>query len=51
LTTPKSFSIGGVPEHFNIPIRKAIDEGVFMTRNIDIVWQDYKGGTGELVKV
>lgn len=50
MINPTSFTIGGVPEHFNIPIRKAIDEGVFSAKNIELVWQDYKGGTGELVK-
>lgn len=50
LKTTTSFTIGGVPEHFNIPIRKAIDEGVFTAKNIELIWQDYKGGTGELVK-
>jgi sulfonate transport system substrate-binding protein len=50
LIQPFIFNIGGVPEHFNIPIRKAIDEGVFKAHNIDLSWQDYKGGTGEMVK-
>jgi sulfonate transport system substrate-binding protein len=44
------FNIGGVPEHFNIPFRKAIDEGVFSTRNIELIWKDYRGGTGDLIK-
>lgn len=44
------FNIGGVPEHFNIPLRKAIDEGVFSLKNIELIWKDYKGGTGDLVK-
>lgn len=43
-------NIGGVPEHFNIPLRKAIDEGIFSLRNIDLNWKDYKGGTGDLAK-
>jgi sulfonate transport system substrate-binding protein len=50
LNNTTTFHIGGVPEHFNIPIRKAIDEGVFELQNIYLNWQDYKGGTGELVK-
>lgn len=44
------FNIGGVPEHFNIPIKKAIDEGVYSLKNIELYWKDYKGGTGDLVK-
>lgn len=47
---PTYFNIGGVPEHFNIPIRKAIDEGIFSLQNIELNWKDYKGGTGDLVK-
>lgn len=43
-------NIGGVPEHFNIPFRKGIDEGIFSTKNIELHWKDYKGGTGDLVK-
>jgi hypothetical protein len=43
-------NIGGVPEHFNIPFRKAIDEGVFSKLNLDLTWKDYRGGTGDLVK-
>lgn len=46
----KYLNIGGVPEHFNIPFRKAIDEGVFAAKNIELNWKDYKGGTGDLVK-
>ena len=44
------FNIGGVPEHFNIPFRKAIDESVFSKVNIELTWKDYRGGTGDLVK-
>lgn len=44
------FNIGGVPEHFNIPFRKSIDEGVFSAKNIELTWKDYRGGTGDLVK-
>lgn len=46
----QSFNIGGVPEHFNIPFRKAIDEGVFSSHNLELTWKDYKGGTGEMVR-
>ena len=44
------FNIGGVPEHFNIPFKKGIDEGAFSLKNIELYWKDYKGGTGDLVK-
>lgn len=42
-------SIGGVPEHFNLPWQLAIEQQIFSTNNIDVSWQYYKGGTGEMV--
>ncbi|MDB5256566.1 MAG: uracil-DNA glycosylase [Chitinophagaceae bacterium] len=42
--------IGGVPEHFNYPWHKAIEEGKFMEHEIDVQWSDYPGGTGALVQ-
>lgn len=42
--------IGGVPEHFNYPWHKAIEEGKFMQHAIDVQWSDYPGGTGALVQ-
>jgi sulfonate transport system substrate-binding protein len=46
----KKIRIGGVPEHFNLPIRLAIEEGRFQKKNIEAVWKDYPGGTGEMAK-
>ncbi|MBC7486201.1 MAG: ABC transporter substrate-binding protein [Cytophagaceae bacterium] len=42
--------IGGVPEHFNYPWHKAIEEGKFIQHGIDVQWSDYPGGTGALVQ-
>lgn len=42
--------IGGVPEHFNYPWHKAIEEGKFIRHGIDVQWSDYPGGTGALVQ-
>lgn len=42
--------IGGVPEHFNYPWHKAIEEGKFAQHQIDVQWIDYPGGTGALVQ-
>lgn len=42
--------IGGVPEHFNLPIHLAIEDGDFKTENINIKWIDFAGGTGEMTK-
>ena len=44
------FQVGGVPEHFNLPWKKAIEENRFSAHSIDISWQDYHGGTGAMTK-
>jgi len=42
--------LGGVPEHFNLPIHLAIENGEFETRGIDLEWTTFKGGTGQMTK-
>jgi len=42
--------IGGVPEHFNLPILMAIEKGEFIRHNIDLQWTYYPGGTGAMTK-
>lgn len=42
--------IGGVPEHFNLPWRLAIEEGLFEKENIILQWIDHAGGTGSMTK-
>jgi len=44
------FKIGGVPEHFNLPWRMAIEEGRFRDRNIHLHWSDMSGGTGQMIR-
>ena len=44
------FSIGGVPEHFNFPIKKAIEEGAFSNIGIDLDWSDIPEGTGAMCR-
>ena len=44
------FKVGGVPEHFNLPWKKAIEENRFASHAIDIDWKDYGGGTGAMTK-
>ena len=44
------FQIGGVPEHFNLPWKLAIEKGEFNVHNIDVEWSDYHGGTGAMTK-
>ena len=42
--------IGGVPEHFNLPIHLANENGEFNNEGIEIEWINYSGGTGEMTK-
>jgi len=42
--------LGGVPEHFNLPIHLAKEKGEFQKRGIDIEWTTFKGGTGQMTK-
>lgn len=42
--------MGGVPEHFNLPIHLANERGGFASRGIDVEWTDFKGGTGQMAK-
>lgn len=46
----KRFKIGGVPEHFNLPWRLAIEDGDFQKKGIEIHWSDMSGGTGQMIK-
>lgn len=42
--------IGGVPEHFNLPWRMAIEEGRFRKKEIHLHWSDMGGGTGQMIR-
>ncbi|MEX1001865.1 MAG: substrate-binding domain-containing protein [Crocinitomicaceae bacterium] len=42
--------IGGVPEHYNLPIHLAKENGAFSKRGIDLEWTDFGGGTGQMTK-
>lgn len=42
--------IGGVPEHFNLPWRLAIESGAFAAIGADVTWTDFPGGTGALTE-
>lgn len=46
----KRLKIGGVPEHFNLPWRLAIEEGKFKNAGIELHWSDMTGGTGQMIK-
>ena len=42
--------IGGVPEHFNLPIHLAKEQGQFLGRGVEVEWTTFKGGTGQMTK-
>jgi hypothetical protein len=46
----KRYKIGGVPEHFNLPWRLAIEEGKFKEIGVELHWSDMTGGTGQMIK-
>jgi len=46
----KKFRIGGVPEHFNLPWRLAIEEGRIADMGVEMHWSDMAGGTGQMIK-
>jgi ABC-type nitrate/sulfonate/bicarbonate transport system substrate-binding protein len=44
----KQFRIGGVPEHFNLPWYLTLKNKAYHPYHINLRWQDYYGGTGEM---
>lgn len=42
--------IGGVPEHFNLPIHLAHEQQAFESRGVEIEWTTFKGGTGQMTR-
>ena len=42
--------IGGVPEHFNLPIHQINENGTLAKNGISIDWKDFWGGTGQMTK-
>ena len=42
--------IGGVPEHFNLPIHLAMEDNAFEIRGVNLEWTTFKGGTGQMTK-
>ena len=42
--------LGGVPEHFNLPIHLAIEDGSFDAKGIQLEWTTFRGGTGQMTK-
>lgn len=42
--------VGGVPEHFNLPWRLAIEEQLFDLLDVTVEWTDFPGGTGAIMR-
>ena len=42
--------IGGVPEHFNLPIHLAREQGEFSSLGVNIEWTTFRGGTGQMTR-
>ena len=45
-----NLTIGGVPEHFNLPWHLALEQRRFESSGIDLTWRDYPGGSGAMAK-
>jgi ABC-type nitrate/sulfonate/bicarbonate transport system substrate-binding protein len=43
-------TIGGVPEHFNLPWRLAVEAQRFAPLAVEVAWRDYPGGSGAMAK-
>ncbi|MDR0801662.1 substrate-binding domain-containing protein [Fluviicola sp.] len=50
MTNETGLKIGGVPEHFNLPWRLAIEEGKFQEIGLNLHWSDMSGGTGQMIR-
>jgi len=48
--TPTTLRLGGVPEHFNLPLHLAIEDGSFDSRGVNVEWTTFHGGTGQMIK-
>jgi ABC-type nitrate/sulfonate/bicarbonate transport system substrate-binding protein len=44
----KKVNIGGVPEHFNLAWYLTLKNGDYKTKDINLRWHDYYGGTGDM---
>lgn len=47
----KTVKIIGVPEHFNLPWKKSIENGEYEAENIDLQWKDIPEGTGKMCQM
>ena len=45
-----NLKVGGVPEHFNYPWYLTLKNKKYSKHNINLRWQDFPGGTGQMCK-
>ena len=45
-----NLKVGGVPEHFNYPWYLTLKKKEYSKQNINLRWQDFPGGTGQMCK-
>ena len=43
-----TLAVTGVPEHFNLPWRTALERGLFRDAGLDVVWRPEPAGTGAM---
>ncbi|KYG73269.1 MULTISPECIES: type 2 periplasmic-binding domain-containing protein [Roseivirga] len=48
--TKINIRVGGVPEHFNLPIHQINENGTLDRNGISLEWTDFYGGTGQMTK-
>ncbi len=46
----RKITVGGVPEHFNLPWHLGIEEGNFLKTGVQVTWRDFPDGTGAMCK-
>lgn len=46
----QTLRVGGVPEHFNLPWRLAIDKNAFAKQRLDVAYSEFPGGTGDMTR-
>ena len=46
----KTFHIGGVPEHFNLPWYLTLRDKEYHQEDINLRWRDFPGGTGQMCR-
>jgi len=46
----KTIIVGGVPEHFNLPWHRCIENGKFEENGVKVIWKEFPEGTGAMCK-